>query len=108
MRSVSLGNLGSAARWFHALADETRLQIIDRLRDGEQCVCDLTDLLQTGQSRLSFHLKTLKDAGILRDRREGRWVYYSLNPEAIAKLEDLIGSIKPKGRGLRVASNRCE
>ena len=108
MRSLTLRNLGSAARWFHALADETRLQIIDRLRDGEQCVCDLTDLLQTGQSRLSFHLKTLKDAGILRDRREGRWVYYSLNPEAIAKLEDLIGSIKPMGRGLRVASNRCE
>lgn len=108
MRSPLSKNLEPAARWFHALADETRLQIIDRLRDGEQCVCDLTDLLQTGQSRLSFHLKTLKDAGILRDRREGRWVYYSLNPEAIAKLEDLIGSIKPKSRGLRVASNRCE
>ena|SRR3972149_3281275 len=108
MRSPLSKNLEPAARWFHALADETRLQIIDRLRDGEQCVCDLTDLLQTGQSRLSFHLKTLKDAGILRDRREGRWVYYSLNPEAIAKLEDLIGSIKPMGRGLRVASNRCE
>jgi len=108
MRSPLSKNLEPAARWFHALADETRLQIIDRLRDGEQCVCDLTDLLQTGQSRLSFHLKTLKDAGILTDRREGRWVYYSLNSDAIAKLEDLIGSIKPKSRGLRVASNRCE
>src|SRR5574341_1857385 len=88
MRSVSLKNLGSAARWFHALADETRLQIIDRLRDGEQCVCDLTDLLQTGQSRLSFHLKTLKDAGILTDRREGRWIYYALNSHAIERSEE--------------------
>jgi ArsR family transcriptional regulator len=108
MRSLTLKNLGSAARWFHALADETRLQIIDRLRDGEQCVCDLTDLLQTGQSRLSFHLKTLKDAGILTDRREGRWIYYSLNSSAIGELEEFIGSIKPKSRGLRVASNCCE
>jgi len=108
MRSLTLKNLGSAARWFHALADQTRLQIIDRLRDGEQCVCDLTDLLQTGQSRLSFHLKTLKDAGILTDRREGRWVYYSLNSQAIEELEEFIGSIKPKRRGLRIASNCCE
>ena len=108
MRSLTLKNLGSAARWFHALADETRLQIIERLRDGEQCVCELTDLLQTGQSRLSFHLKTLKDAGILTDRREGRWVYYSLNSQAIEELEEFIGSIKPKRRGLRIASNCCE
>jgi ArsR family transcriptional regulator len=108
MRSLTLKNLGSAARWFHALADETRLQIIERLRDGEQCVCELTDLLQTGQSRLSFHLKTLKDAGIVTDRREGRWIYYSLNSHAIEELEEFIGSIKPKGRVLRVASNCCE
>jgi ArsR family transcriptional regulator len=108
MRSVMSKSLEHAARWFHALADETRLRIVDRLSEGEQCVCDLTDVLGTGQSLLSFHLKTLKDAGILRDRREGRWVYYSLNPEAIAEIEDLIGSIKPKSRGLRVSSNRCE
>ena len=108
MRSISLRNLGSAARWFHALADETRLQIIDRLRDGEQCVCELTDLLQTEQSRLSFHLKTLKDAGILTDRREGRWIYYSLNSSAIEELEEFLGSIKSKRRGLRIASSCCE
>ena len=71
------------ARWFHALADETRLQIVNRLRGGEQCVCDLTDLLDTAQSRLSFHLKSLKDAGIVTDRKDGRWVYYSLNPETL-------------------------
>src|SRR3990172_2753313 len=108
MRSVMSKSLEHAARWFHALADETRLRIVHRLSEGEQCVCDLTDVLGTGQSLLSFHLKTLKDAGILRDRREGRGVYHSLNPEAIAEIEDLIGSIKPKSRGLHVAANRCE
>ena len=100
--------LKRAARWFHALADETRLQIIERLSDGEQCVCDLTDMVGTSQSLLSFHLKTLKEAGILTDRREGRWVYYSLSPEVIEELERLIGSLKPRARGLRVSSKRCD
>ena len=71
---------------FHALSDETRLEILERLKDGEQCVCDLTDALKTGQSRLSFHLKVLKDAGLIIDRPEGRWIYYSLNSEG---LEDI-------------------
>ena len=101
-------DLTRAARWFHALSDETRLQIIERLSDGEQCVCDLTDMLATTQSLLSFHLKTLKEAGILTDRREGRWVYYSLSLEAIEDLQRFIGSLKPRGRGLRVSSKRCE
>jgi len=60
---------------FRALGDETRLRIIERLREGEQCVCDLTEELGAGQSLLSFHLRTLKDAGLVRDRRDGRWVY---------------------------------
>ena len=81
-------------RWFHALADETRLQIIDRLRAGEQCVCDLTGLLETGQSRLSFHLKTLKDADIVIDRKQGRWVYYSLNPEVLADMAQFLSVLK--------------
>jgi ArsR family transcriptional regulator len=94
------------ARWFHALSDETRLRIIDRLSEGEQCVCDLTDMLDTGQSRLSFHLKTLKDAGILIDRREGRWVYYALNPEVIEEVEHFVSSLKTHSR--RVKPKCCD
>ena len=74
------------ARLFHALADETRLRIVEKLADGEQCVCDLTEALETGQSRLSFHLKTLREAGIVTDRRDGRWIYYSLNPAGLTEL----------------------
>jgi len=99
--------LEQTARWFHALGDETRLQIIDRLSEGEQCVCDLTDLLDTGQSRLSFHLKILKDAGILKDRREGRWVYYALNPEAVEKLEHFVGELKTCCQNLRRSARCC-
>ena len=52
-----------AIELFHALSDETRLEIIELLRKGERCVCDLTDTLDAAQSRLSFHLRVLKEAG---------------------------------------------
>jgi ArsR family transcriptional regulator len=101
-------DLGQAQRWFHALSDETRLQLLERLRDGEQCVCDLTDALDAAQSRLSFHLKTLKDAGLVTDRKQGRWVYYALNPDAFEALERFLGSLKPSRRGLRVLDRCCD
>lgn len=83
----------AAARGFHALADETRLRIVDLLRDGERCVCDLQDWLGTSQSALSFHLKTMKDAGLLIDRRQGRWVYYRLNAAGLAALEETLSGL---------------
>jgi ArsR family transcriptional regulator len=83
-------DLERAARLFHALSDETRLSILRRLRLGECCVCDLTDLLDAAQSRLSFHLKVLKDVGLVTDRREGRWMYYTLNPDTLADVTELV------------------
>jgi len=64
-------------------------------------VCELTDRLQAGQSRLSFHLKVLKDAGMILDRREGRWMYYSVNADALAELDDLVDSLKQAKRARR-------
>ena len=98
-------NLSRTARWFHALSDETRIQILERLAAGEQCVCDLTDFFQTGQSRLSFHLKTLKDAGILLDRREGRWVYYSINAEALEEMMEVMKSLA--SRSAKTNQSKC-
>ena len=82
-----------AARLFHALSDATRLSILQRLRFGEQCVCNLTDALDAAQSRLSFHLKVLKDAGLVTDRREGRWMYYTMNVEALAEVSELADAL---------------
>jgi ArsR family transcriptional regulator, arsenate/arsenite/antimonite-responsive transcriptional repressor len=82
--------LERAAELFHALSDPTRLSILRRLRMGERCVCDLTDALDAAQSRLSFHLKVLKEAGLVADRREGRWMYYTLNTDALAETGALI------------------
>ena len=108
MPSSIAKDLKRTARWFHALSDETRLQIIERLSEGEQCVCDLTGMLDTTQSRLSFHLKALKDAGILTDRREGRWVYYALNAEVIEEVAQFVSSLKAHSRRLRNASKCCD
>jgi ArsR family transcriptional regulator len=97
-----------AARWFHALSDETRLDIVHRLLGGERCVCELTDDLDVAQSRLSFHLKTLKDAGLVSDRRDGRWVYYTLNRETLDDMESLIGSFKRAVRSPRKQGKCCD
>ncbi|NOT21225.1 MAG: winged helix-turn-helix transcriptional regulator [Nitrospiraceae bacterium] len=91
---------------FHALSDETRLALLERLKGGERCVCELTDAMKASQSRLSFHLKVLKEAGFIQDRREGRWMYYSLNPDAIEELEELVDSLK-KAAKPAVSADRC-
>ena len=90
---------------FHALSDETRLEIIELLRGGERCVCELTDTLDAAQSRLSFHLRVLKDAGIVRDRKDGRWVHYELDPEAFEEMETLVSAMKPNA--LKRADQCC-
>jgi ArsR family transcriptional regulator, arsenate/arsenite/antimonite-responsive transcriptional repressor len=93
MATRTLTELERTTRLFHALSDQTRLSILQRLRFGERCVCDLTDALDAAQSRLSFHLKVLKDAGLVTDRREGRWMYYTLNTDALAEMGELVESL---------------
>ena|SRR5438477_5457562 len=107
MASTTRLDLSRAAALFHALSDETRLDIVRRLRTGERCVCHLTDLLDCAQSRLSFHMKVLKDAGLVADRRDGRWVHYSLNAGAIDEIEDVLGALKPSSRRLSVRDASC-
>ncbi|MFO8238658.1 MAG: metalloregulator ArsR/SmtB family transcription factor [Prochlorococcaceae cyanobacterium] len=76
-----------------ALADPCRLQVLEALAGGERCVCDLTTELGLAQSRLSFHLKVLRDAGLLSDRHSGRWVYYRLRPEALEALQGWLAAL---------------
>ncbi len=82
-----------ATELFHALSDGTRLSILHRLRFGERCVCELTDALDAAQSRLSFHLKVLKDAGLVTDRRDGRWMYYTLNAEVLRDTAEMLEAL---------------
>lgn len=87
-----------AAELFHALSDETRIGILEMLREGERCVCDLQGDLDAAQSRLSFHLKVLRDAGLVSDRKEGRWSYYTLVPETLTELHDVAVSLQESRR----------
>ena len=107
-RTAPTPDLDRAVTLFHALSDATRLSILEMLRDGERCVCDLQDELDAAQSRLSFHLRVLREAGLVTDRREGRWSYYRIAPEAIATVHDLTVALQPRKGTLPVrASNSC-
>ena len=103
-------DLARAARLFHALSDETRLAILELLGGGEQCVCDLQAALDAAQSRLSFHLKVLKAAGLVTDRKAGRWSYYTVVPTAFAEAHDVVRALateRSAGRRLRVFGRCC-
>ncbi|MBA3554682.1 MAG: winged helix-turn-helix transcriptional regulator [Gemmatimonadales bacterium] len=86
--------LADRVQLFHALSDETRLAILCMLRGGERCVCDLQDDLDAAQSRLSFHLKVLREAGLVRDRKEGRWSYYAVNADRLADTETYVSELR--------------
>jgi ArsR family transcriptional regulator len=64
---------------FKALSEETRVRILKLLEPGELCVCHIVAALDMVQPKVSFHLNVLKEAGFLKDRKEGRWSYYRLD-----------------------------
>ena len=77
-----------------ALAHPIRLDVIHALAHGERCVCDLTGDLNLSQSKLPFHLRVLREAGLLKDRQSGRWIYYRLQPDALAALEAWLAKLR--------------
>ncbi|PSN14103.1 transcriptional regulator [filamentous cyanobacterium CCP5] len=82
------------ASLFKALSEPIRVEVIELLRDQEMCVCDLCDRLGVAQSKLSFHLKTLKHAGLVRSRQQGRWIYYRLNLARLVELEEYLAEFR--------------
>lgn len=68
---------------FKALSDETRLRILKLLERGELCVCDLVAALDMIQPNVSFHLGVLKEAGFIKDRRQGKWIHYMIDDSDI-------------------------
>lgn len=76
-----------------ALGEETRLRIVRLLASGERCVCELQDTMGVAQPRLSFHLRKLREAGLVTHRREGRWIHYALAHDALDEVRDLLGDV---------------
>ena len=112
MPTATAVDLARAARLFHALSDETRLALLEMLRDGERCVCELQASLDAAQSRLSFHLKVLKEAGMVTDRKEGRWSYYALVVDALHEAHDAVRVLSTENsasrKSLRVPGSCCD
>lgn len=95
------------ARVFKAFCDVNRLQILELLRGGERCACDLLEDLHIGQSTLSHHMKILCDAGIVDGRKEGKWVYYSILPEGIKYAQKLLEQQMPSNAGTIRTCKNC-
>jgi ArsR family transcriptional regulator len=72
----------SPAQFFKCLSDDTRLRCVTLLqKEGKLCVCELTAALALSQPKISRHLASLRQCGLLQDSREGQWVYYQINPQ---------------------------
>ena len=81
------------ARIFKAFCDANRLTILGLLQSGEKCACKLLEELNIGQPTLSHHMKILCDAEIVVGRKEGKWTYYSFNPEGVKRANELLKQI---------------
>ncbi len=79
---------------FQAFADPYRVQVVELLRDQELCACDIAQYLEITASKLSFHLKALKEAGIVQSRQEGRWIYYRLDLQQFLFLEQYFSEFR--------------
>lgn len=98
--------LGNLAKLFKVFGDTTRIRIIAALLDGEMCVYNLSEALEMGQSAISHQLRILRSAGLVRPRREGRTVYYSLDDEHIQLIYNIgLAHINHKKIHLREEEN---
>ncbi|BAZ04120.1 ArsR/SmtB family transcription factor [Calothrix sp. NIES-3974] len=93
---------------FQALSDPLRVSVVELLQKREMCVCDLCDILGVSQSKLSFHLKNLKEAELVHARQEGRWIYYSLNLAQFAFLQDYLAQFSLSPSAIIPAPKCCE
>lgn len=75
---------------FKALGDENRIRILKLLRGGEKCACRLLEELNISQPTLSHHMKILCACGIVKGRREGKWMHYSICCEGVRKVRNLM------------------
>ena len=90
-------NAKNTATIFKAFCDESRVSILELLTDGEKCACRLLEAMEITQPTLSHHMKILTDSGIVKGRKEGKWMYYSLSEEGIEKAQDYLLFLKERG-----------
>lgn len=92
---------------FKLLGDKTRLMIVAFLKEKEQCVCDIVDMVGISQPGVSQHLRKLKAGGLVSEKRMGQWIYYSLKIEDKPYLRDILNYI-PSLKELEIENKCCE
>ena len=76
-----------------SLSDPIRINILELMMNGEICVCDIVKVTGLSQPKISYHIKILKDSGLINDRQEGRWVYYKLDLEVLSDIKNWMGNL---------------
>ena len=84
-----------------SLSDPIRINILELMMNGEICVCDIVKVTGLSQSKISYHIKILKDSGLISDRQEGRWVYYKLDLEILSDIQNWMGHLINSSRNER-------
>ena len=82
-------DLEKTAKIFKAFSVAVRLEILDLLKNGEECACDLLEKLDLTQSGLSYHMKILIESGIVTAREDGKWVYYTISEQGRQKIIEM-------------------
>ena len=98
----------SQARVFKALCDPKRLAILEQLRGGERCACQLLEPMDLTQSGLSYHMKILCDSGLVTGRQEGKWTHYRLSPSGRDHALELLRQLTTPDAEQESACPRCE
>lgn len=95
------------AKVFKAFCEEKRLQIIELLRDGEQCACILLDQLDMAQSTLSYHMKILCESGIVESRQDGKWTHYKISESGSTFALELLKKITNQNYNTKKTNDCC-
>ncbi|TYT62484.1 ArsR/SmtB family transcription factor [Natrialba swarupiae] len=85
--------VATQATVFGALANEHRIRLLEALREGELCGCELQVVLEAPQSTVASHLRTLREAGLVKSRKNGRWTYYRIADTAVFELLDVAEAV---------------
>ena len=89
------------ASMFKAVSDENRIRILELLRDEERCVCSILDEMRITQPTLSHHMKILCDAGIVKGRKEGKWMHYSISADGLGSVRNYLDELMANTKGER-------
>jgi len=112
LSKIEDAKLDKAVDTLRFLSDRNRLRILGMLMEAETCVCEVIDELDLPQPLVSYHLRKLRDAGLVRARRRAQWIYYSIDPEGwesvIGPLDGMFGTPNLPAAAQYGASNRCD